>query len=175
MPNYQQGKINKIWNNGYDKCYIGSTTQTLSDRMGNHRCHYRNWLKDSKKFCTVYDLFIEYGLENCKIELLEIFSCNSRSELEAREGHHQRENQCVNKNKCTGFTSDYHFKDPEYSKLYRETNKEHITDLKRAWSEKHKEPRLSKSKLYYEANREKILEQKKQYMREKLLNAFSEL
>ena len=126
MPNYQQGKIYKIWNIGYDKCYIGSTTQTLSDRMSNHKSHYRNWLKEDRKRCSVCDLFNEYGLENCKIELLETFACNSRSELEAREGYHQRENQCVNKNKSSGLFSDNHCKDPEYAKQFREINKEHI-------------------------------------------------
>ena len=165
MPDYQQGKIYKIWNVGYDRCYIGSTTETLSSRMSNHRSHYRIWLKHNKGHCRVYDLFNEFGLENCKIELLETYPCNNRSELEAREGHHQRENECVNKNKSGGMTM---INNADYAKQYRENNREHISELKKKRYEATKEAIAEKQKQYYETNRCKILEQKKRYCEEKV-------
>ena len=38
----------------------------------------------------VLDLFDEFGVENCKIEWVEDCSCNSKKDLEAREGQFQR-------------------------------------------------------------------------------------
>jgi len=35
----------------------------------------------------VYDLFDEFGIENCKIVWEEDFPCGSKNELEKREGH----------------------------------------------------------------------------------------
>ena len=153
MPNYQLGKIYKIWNLGFDKCYIGSTTQRLSKRMGNHRSQYKEWLRNNKTYCSVYVLFNEFGLESCKIELLENFPCDSKMELEAREGHHQRANECVNKNKCTGSTIASYDNKKQYKKQWNETNKERVAEH---------------IKTYYEANRENILEQKKEYRQRKM-------
>ena len=34
---YQNGKIYKITDVGYNNCYIGSTTESLSQRMARHR------------------------------------------------------------------------------------------------------------------------------------------
>ena len=39
--NYQNGKIYKIWDNAYTKCYIGSTVETLASRMTKHRDKYK--------------------------------------------------------------------------------------------------------------------------------------
>ena len=46
---------------------------------------------------SVFEVFNEYGVENCKIELVEKFSCNDKEELHAREGQHQQDCVCVNK------------------------------------------------------------------------------
>ena len=86
---YQNGKIYQITDIGYNKCYIGSTTEGLSLRMTRHRANYKNFLKNNgKNFISSYDLFNEYGLENCKIELIEYYKCNTLQELRKREGEH---------------------------------------------------------------------------------------
>jgi hypothetical protein len=41
-------------------------------------------------------IFEIYGVENCKIELVELFPCHSKEELNAREGFYIRGNECVN-------------------------------------------------------------------------------
>ena len=41
MNKYQNGKIYKIVDVGYNKCYIGSTTETVSQRMARHRNCYK--------------------------------------------------------------------------------------------------------------------------------------
>ena len=95
---YNYGKIYKVWDNAFTKCYIGSTTETLSQRMARHRVSYNIWKGGSNKgYYKVFDLFDEFGVENCKIEWVEYYSCNSKKELEAREGKFQREEECINK------------------------------------------------------------------------------
>ena len=54
---YQNGKIYKITDIGYNKCYIGSTTEGLSLRMACHRGSYKSFLNGNKRLnaCS-YDL-----------------------------------------------------------------------------------------------------------------------
>ena len=96
---YQQGKIYKIVDNAYTKTYYGSTTSTLSTRMGQHRSCYKRWGEGKKGYGYVssYEIFDEFGIENCKIELVELCPCNSKEELERREGEIIKANECVNK------------------------------------------------------------------------------
>jgi hypothetical protein len=39
----------------------------------------------------------EFGIENCKIELIENYPCNSKEELLKREGWYIKVTECVNK------------------------------------------------------------------------------
>ena len=74
MNKYENGKIYKITDVGYNKCYIGSTCENLSKRMTHHRTSYFEYGRGQKKtrdVPTVVGIFAEYGLENCKIELIE--------------------------------------------------------------------------------------------------------
>lgn len=76
---HQNGKIYKIINDVNDKIYIGSTKQTLSQRMTGHR-------KDSKTRTTpFYSVVNEIGIHHFKIILIKPFPCNSKAELEAEE------------------------------------------------------------------------------------------
>lgn len=139
MPNYQNGKIYKIWDNSYTKCYIGSTVEELSSRMSHHRKDYRKWLLEQKTYVSSFALFDEFGVENCKIELLENYPCSSKAELHAREGHQQRLNECINK-RLAGRSQ----------KKYREDNREIIKE---------------KQKERYQNNREKIIQRVSEYMK----------
>jgi hypothetical protein len=102
---YQQGQIYKIVDNAYTKTYYGSTTSRLSARMAQHRSQY-NAFKNGKRYKYMcFDLFDEFGFENCKIELVELYPCNSKNELEQREGYYIQNNTCSNKN-ITGRTNE---------------------------------------------------------------------
>ena len=71
---YSNGKIYQVIDIGYNKTYIGSTIETLSRRMGRHRSNFKSFNNgDVRKYTTAYKLFNEYGIDNCKIELLELF------------------------------------------------------------------------------------------------------
>ena len=95
---YHNSKIYQITDIGYNKCYIGSTCEELSMRMARHRAHFKQFLRDGNhKHIRSYDLFNEYGIENCKIELIEYYKCHTLQELRRKEGQHIKKTDCVNK------------------------------------------------------------------------------
>jgi hypothetical protein len=99
MVNFQNGKIYKIVDVGRTKMYIGSTTKDyVSKRMVEHRNKYKNYKSGGKAgYVSVYDLFDEFGIDNCSIELIENYPCQSRDELRRKEGEIIQASDCVNK------------------------------------------------------------------------------
>lgn len=89
MPDYQQAKIYKLVCNITNKCYIGSTCQTLPQRLKGH-------VYDSNrtKLCSSKEI-IDGG--NYSIILLEEFPCNSNNELLKKEYHYMDIIECINK------------------------------------------------------------------------------
>ena len=110
MPDYQNGKIYKLWSLEGDDIYIGSTTQSLAVRKAEHK---------RKDTCYSKILFEKY--DDVKIELIEEYPCKNKMELNKREGYYIRNNECVNKS-IAGRTKK------EYDKKYREENKEKISE-----------------------------------------------
>ena len=146
MSNYQNGKIYKIEDVGGNMCYIGSTTKLyLSHRMATHRGDYKKWKEGKGNKLTAMDIFEKYGVENCRIVLIELFQCQSKDELHKREAHYITTTECVNK-QIPGRTlaeyyqdnkeriqkehNEYYAKTKEARKLYQETNKAKINERK---------------------------------------------
>ena len=80
-----------------DQYYIGSTTQPLCKRFGDHKTHYKEYLKKPEgNFITSFKI-IELG--DSYIELLEEINCDNRPQLHRREGEIIREHKinCVNR------------------------------------------------------------------------------
>jgi len=121
MNRYEKGQIYKVVDIGYNMCYIGSTCQSLSKRFYKHKENYYQYTK-GKADCNrrVNIIFDKYGIENCKIELIQDFPCQSRNELLKQEGEHIRNNDCVNKI-VSGRTNQE----------WREDNYEHYINKKR--------------------------------------------
>jgi hypothetical protein len=97
---YQNGKIYKvepICEHEEGDVYYGSSTQLLCKRMDLHRKGYKRWKIDKQKKIMVYDLFDKYGVENCKIYLVENFPCDSKEQLNKKEGEYIKTKKCVNK------------------------------------------------------------------------------
>lgn len=158
MPDYNKGQIYKIVDVGYNKCYVGSTTQKLSDRMAKHRTDYKMHIEGKRKFDnTVYTIFSEYGVGNCKIEWIEDYPRKSKKELEAREGFYIRNTDCVNR--CIGGrTHEEHYHD----------NKERITAMMRQNYMDNKEEISAKRKQRRKDEHENIREQEREaYQRNK--------
>jgi hypothetical protein len=81
--------------------YIGSTTLPLEKRWSIHK---------SCKKTTANILIKKYGLQNMEIVLLENYPCQSRSQLQKREGQYIRNYPCVNMT-IAGRTSKEYYND----------------------------------------------------------------
>lgn len=99
MENYSNSKIYRIVPSGeFDEgdIYIGSTTtHDLQERLAYH---INNYSKICKKYIFASEeLFNKYGAYNCKIELIELFPCNSKEVLIKRECEIIRQSFCINR------------------------------------------------------------------------------
>jgi len=171
MPDYNNGKIYKLWSPEGDDIYIGSTVNSLARRKAGHKRSYITGKPYSSKI-----LFEKY--EDIRIELIEEFSCENKMELDKREGHYIRTLECVNKRVAGRTKKEYRHDNKEEIKEYLEKNKEKIKEQKQEWYEKNNEQIKERTKKYYEEhkqyykdkrtdwcekNREKIKEEKKIY------------
>jgi hypothetical protein len=165
---YQNGKIYKIVDIGYNKCYIGSTIEALSKRMSKHRDFHKLFHRGKTLyFQSSIKLFDKYGIENCNIEQIEKFPCNSREELTAREGYHIRDNECVNK-VVVGRTPKEWYRDNqekvnEKLKLYCENSKDKIQSYQNKYREDNKVQIQAYQAEYRQENNDKINIQKKEF------------
>ena len=91
MPDYQKGKIYKLYSPSKNLVYYGSTIKSLSQRLANHTYEYRT---KTDRLCQGH-LVLE--CDDYKIELVEDFPCNNKQQLERKEGEYIKNNECVNK------------------------------------------------------------------------------
>jgi len=121
MSDYSKGKIYKIVCHETEEVYYGSTVQTLSKRLSQHR--------EYNKSCSSRQI-IDRG--NYSIELVKDFPCNSKKELLREEGIFIRNNECINR--CiAGRTKQEYFNDNKdrrtvYFKEYRLKNIDRIKE-----------------------------------------------
>ena len=162
---YANGKIYKIYSyQGTDEeTYYGSTTQILHKRFANHRKGYKCWKNGKSNYITSFSIFEKYGVEACHIELVELFPCETKEQLIAKEGFYIRNNPCVNK-RIEGRTAlEYRQDNAEHMKQYYKNNLEVITKQRRQFYQDNKEQIAEQQKQYYKNNADQIKENKKQY------------
>ena len=154
MPDYSKGKIYKICSDDPDinDVYIGSTIQELRTRLLKHIWDFKNLLND----CSSRKLFENYGTDTFRIELIEIYPCESKKELLIREQYYMDIFQGVY-NKRAHRTEE---QKKEYQKQYLKDNCDKIRSYKNKWN--HDNP--DKVKTSYEKNRPTILARKKVYV-----------
>jgi hypothetical protein len=164
IDKYNSGKIYKILNRITDDIYIGSTYQTLSQRMTKHRSKVKdpNLYKNS-----FYKLASQLGIDNFYIELIENYPCSNKEELRAREGHWIRQLGTLN-DKIAGRTPKQFYEENKEDILKHqqeqyELHKEEIQQKQRIYRDSHKEIIAEQKKEYYEANKDKINDYKKQW------------
>jgi hypothetical protein len=139
MPNYQNGKIYMIESLEGDCKYYGSTVDTLSRRLAQHRTSIKVGKPISSQKVLKYS--------DARILLVELFPCNSKMELEAKEAIYIRNNDCVNKNIPQRPKK-------EYSTQYYQDNKEHLQQQIKQYKQDNKDV----IKQYNQKNKEKIAE-----------------
>jgi hypothetical protein len=148
MPDYSKGKVYTLRSYQTDEIYIGSSINTLPKRLGEHKKKYNMWNNGTYPYVTSFEI-LKY--DDYYIELLEDYPCNSKAELEKREGELIRSMNCVNK-LIIGRTQ----------KEYREDNKDIIREQRKEYRENNKEKLKEVDKQKYIKNKEKILEKNKE-------------
>jgi hypothetical protein len=128
---YDNGKIYKLVCDD-EHYYIGSTILKLNLRFNSHKATSKREDATSR----VYKHINEIGWDKVKIELIEIYPCDSKKELTEREDHYIQ------------IAKDDH--------LCLNFNRAHVSP----------EEKLETMKKYYEENKEKIIAQHKEYIEE---------
>ena len=141
MPNYQEGKIYKIYNTINDDFYVGSTTQKLCERMREHRSNSRS---NKLENMLIYKAFGELGVEKFYIELIEKCPCNDKDELRKKEGEWIRQlKPSLNKYIAGRTQKEYRYDNRDIilskRKEWRENNKDHTAQGHKKWREENKE------------------------------------
>ena len=158
MPNYQNGKIYKIYNiDEPEKFYVGSTTQELWHRLRKHKS--KSKIEKSFFFQEVNSL----GWNKFKIELIHNFPCNDKPELFAEE-ERVRSITDAYYNSRRAFLNEE--KRNELKKLYNneyaQKHKEEIKQYGAQYYQDHKEKTKKRTAKYYEH----LKEYKKQYWKD---------
>ena len=160
MVDYQNGKIYKLTvDEDTSLVYYGSTIQSLSQRLSEHRSKFRAQVGDK----SAYELF-KVGAP--KITLLENFPCDSIEELKSRERHYIENNECVNKVIPGRTSKEWYTDNQERIKEYRETHKEEISEYMKSWREKNAEHKKEYAKEYYDNNRDQQIAYARQWRNE---------
>jgi len=176
MVNYENGKIYTIRSYKTDLVYVGSTTQPLSKRLHEHKKGHNEWMKNSKKYVSSFEIFkLDDGPY---IELVKNHPCSCRDELIKEEGKYIRKIKCVNKRvegrtykercednkeKMKEYRKEYYNLNKEYHKEYYEDNKEKMKEYRKEYYEDNKEKMKEYHKEYYEDNKEKMKEKLEEY------------
>lgn len=116
MPDYQQAKLYAIRSHQTDKVYIGATCNSLCVRMAQHRA-------TNKTKPLTSSALLEYP--DAYIELLEVFPCKTKEELNKREGelirtHFHAVNKAVAGRTRKETNKAYYDANKEKHRIYRE-------------------------------------------------------
>ncbi len=91
--NYKNGKIYKIVNLGYNECYFGSTTQSLSRRLSEHKRDFKRFARgENVRNVSSFRLFEKYGAEGITSRTVSNSVKNGTSE--SRRLSHQGQPVC---------------------------------------------------------------------------------
>lgn len=154
MPDYQKAKIYVIRAPGTDDVYIGSTTKALSARMASHKCLYKKWKEGTTNKTSSFPLIEKEG---CYIELVENFPCNSKEELNKREGEIIRSTPAAINRCVAGRTTQE----------YKEENKDHLAEKSKEWRENNRDRVNENNRKWREANPDKYKESKRKCLEKK--------
>jgi predicted GIY-YIG superfamily endonuclease len=139
---YKNGKIYALRTHKGDEVYIGSTIQTLEERFNQHKCKKSNKITSKSLFERYNDVYIE---------LIELFPCESRRELDRREGEIILGfgDKSVNK-RIAGLTPN------ESAARWRANNPEKKAESAAKYYAENREKQLESAAKYRAENQEKI-------------------
>ena len=146
-------KVYQICSDLGELIYVGSTKNELRKRFWYHK-HQSNQ-------CASKLLFERYGIENCKIVLIEEYVVTCKAEQLRYEQYHidMLKDRIVNKYNAHMTEDDIR----AYKKTHYEANQEKIRAQNKVLYESNRKKILKQNKEYREANQEKIQARRKKY------------
>lgn len=130
--------------------YVGSTTDTISNRFQNHLYLYEHWCatgKTSTAKISIYPYFDEYGVENFQVQSVWSGKICDLKHLSAYEQLYINKYKAINKkdvlngmdkgffHKCKTSTKEYKLMKAKSDKKYRENNVEYHKEKSRKYNE----------------------------------------
>ena len=162
---FSKGKIYCIRNNINDEIYIGSTCQSLSQRMVEHRASRKQPKQQTRKLV----IFMNEVDDNNVFypELIEDYPCENFYQLRKREGELIREMKpTLNLRVECRTKKEYYEVNKEHildkCKEYHENNREHLNQQRRERYETNKDREKEQQQAYRENNREVINEKQRE-------------
>jgi len=141
------GRVYKLTSSHTDKVYIGSTVQTLSNRLHGHKSQYKAFTKGVGHYRSSVEVLKH---PDVKIELITEGEFTLMGELRKLEGTYIQDiDNCTNK-AIPGRTLK------QRRQVYYEKNKAQINQQKKEYYNNNKEKTLKALSTYRENNREQI-------------------
>jgi hypothetical protein len=161
MVDYKNGKTYAIRSKQTPMYYIGSTTQTLEKRFGSHKRKSKIGLGCSS------DLILKY--EDAYIEIIELYPCNNKEELNKREGELIRlyKDMIVNKAIAGRTHAEYYKEEQVLIKSKRVAKKDDKMKYDKKRREENHELIIQNHREYNLANKDKINEKSRLYRAKK--------
>jgi len=160
VRDYSKGKVYKIVVDTKEEYlpYVGSTIEELSRRMAGHRGTYKHWKKNGKGHLRSYDLFDKFGVDKCKIILLEEYPCENISQLLMKEREWFDKMECCNKSLPHRTEEDL----INYRINYRDKNKDILAEKQRV----RQQIDASNDSKYYQNKYQKDLARNSNFLKE---------
>ena len=83
MNKFQNGKIYKITDNVSDMIYVGSTCNTLQQRLYQHEADYKAFKAEKTNYRTSFKILKN---DNYKIELIKFYPCENKQQINLEDG-----------------------------------------------------------------------------------------
>jgi hypothetical protein len=160
---YKEGKIYAIRNITDDTIiYVGSTIRSLTQRFNKHKSDCK-----SGKTCSLYKYIDNNDWTLWYIELYENYPCNSKKELNKREGKLIRDIGTLNMNIAGRTSQEYRTENAdkwkEINKKYREDNVDKIKEKRKKYYKDNADNIKEQHKIYREENVDILKERQKKY------------
>ena len=152
---YNNSKIYKIQCRSSNKIYIGSTCQSLAQRLSEHVNNYKHYQKNDKsKYISSYEIL---NFKDYEIVLLENCNFNNKQQLHEKEGYYiQLNKEIVINNRIAGRKQEQYNKDNYDLRLrtHRQYNIEHKEHIKK-YNIEHKEHKKEYDNKYRRLKKQK--------------------
>ena len=122
------GLIYKISNDNDSVVYIGSTTQSLAKRWGQHVSAYNSWISGSMQSCiSIYPYFERDGIDAYSIQLLDTTQYQELWQLRKREQQHidiyRRDSECKCVNAVNAYSGGTYLGEPHNIRMIKRQNR----------------------------------------------------